>query len=231
LIRAWLPTRIGPESSRCTRVIVGVIEGQRATSIVMSHTVSTGASITTVFSNRMQPLYHLVHAIGQGRPPRTCPGLRRAGGVADKSLREIAAGVGTSHRMLLYHFGSREGVLVAIVAEVERQQRAVMETLTGTDEDRMWGLWRQVSDPALRPYVRLFFSTVGLAVQGVRAPGRCSTPSPIHGWKAATPETRAALRLGVAATRGLLLDLLAGADPDEVDAAYRLLIELWGRER
>ena len=42
-----------------------------------------------------------------------------AEGMADKSLREIAAGVGTSHRMLLYHFGSREGVLVAIVAEVD----------------------------------------------------------------------------------------------------------------
>ena len=152
-------------------------------------------------------------------------------GVADKSLREIAAGVGTSHRMLLYHFGSREGVLVAIVAEVERQQRAVMETLTGTDEDRMWGLWRQVSDPALRPYVRHFFSTVGLAVQGV--PGtRALLDTLTDPWlEGGDTKTRAALRLGVAATRGLLLDLLAGADPDEVDAAYRLLIELWGRER
>ena len=150
-------------------------------------------------------------------------------GVADKSLREIAAGVGTSHRMLLYHFGSREGLLVAIVAEVERQQRAVMETLTGTDEDRMWGLWRQVSDPALRPYVRLFFTTVGLAVQGV--PGtRALLDTLTDPWLEQDGD-RAALRLGVAATRGLLLDLLAGADPDEVDAAYRLLIELWGRER
>ena len=26
-------------------------------------------------------------------------------GIADLSLREIAAGIGTSHRMLIYHFG------------------------------------------------------------------------------------------------------------------------------
>ena len=123
--------------------------------------------------------------------------------------------------MLLYHFGSREGLLVAIVAEVEGQQRAVMETLTGTDEDRMCGLWRQVSDPALRPYVRLFFATVGLAVQGV--PGtRALLDTLTDPWLQASEQDgdRAALRLGVAATRGLLLDLLAGADPEEVDAAY-----------
>jgi len=33
------------------------------------------------------------------------------GGIADLSLRELAAAIGTSHRMLLYHFGSREGLL------------------------------------------------------------------------------------------------------------------------
>jgi hypothetical protein len=36
----------------------------------------------------------------------------------------------------------------------------------------------------------------------------------------------AMLRLGVAATRGLLIDLLAGADPDEVAAAHELLVDL-----
>ena len=83
----------------------------------------------------------------------------------------------------------------------------------------MWGLWRQVSDPALRPYVRLFFATVGLAVQGV--PGtRALLDTLTDPWldRQATPDGRAArrpaaLRLGVAATRGLLLDLLAGRRP------------------
>jgi AcrR family transcriptional regulator len=158
-------------------------------------------------------------------------------GVADKSLREIAAGVGTSHRMLLYHFGSREGLLVAIVAEVERQQRAVLEALSGSGDDVMWGLWRQVSDPALRPYVRLFFATVGLAVQGV-AGTRALLDTLTDPWLdqgGAAAERRglaadpAALRLGVATTRGLLLDLLAGADPAEVDAAYRLFVDMWQR--
>ena len=32
-----------------------------------------------------------------------------AGGIADKSLRAIAAAARTSHRMLIHHFGSRAG--------------------------------------------------------------------------------------------------------------------------
>ncbi|WP_131810861.1 TetR/AcrR family transcriptional regulator, partial [Mycobacterium intracellulare] len=40
------------------------------------------------------------------------------GGIGDRSLRAVADAVGTSHRMLLHHFGSREGMLVAIVEEV-----------------------------------------------------------------------------------------------------------------
>jgi AcrR family transcriptional regulator len=163
-----------------------------------------------------------------------------AEGITDKSLREIAGGVGTSHRMLLYHFGSREGLLAAIVGAVEAQQRDVLASLvrdTGgaTPAEVMLRLWRQVSDPALRPYVRLFFATVGLAVQG--APGTqalldgLTNPWLDEGADAATQlgvdADPVALRLGVAVSRGLLLELLAGADPDTVDASYRLFVDMW----
>src|SRR5579871_5379879 len=50
-------------------------------------------------------------------------------GVGDLSLRPLAEGVGTSHRMLLYHFGSKEQLLVAVVDEVEARQRAVLAEL------------------------------------------------------------------------------------------------------
>ena len=36
-------------------------------------------------------------------------------GLGDLSLRKIAAAVGTSHRMLLYHFGSKNGLLLEVV--------------------------------------------------------------------------------------------------------------------
>lgn len=162
-------------------------------------------------------------------------------GIADKSLREIAAGVGTSHRMLLYHFGSREGLLAAIVGAMEARERQVLARLAGeaggaeAPERVSMRLWEQVSDPALRPFVRLFFTVVGLAVQGV--PG---TEALLHGlsepWMddgAATARRLgmtvdpATLRLSLAASRGLLLELLAGADPAEVTASYARFVEMW----
>src|SRR3954449_1577312 len=81
-------------------------------------------------------------------------------GVTGKSLREIAQGVGTSHRMLLYHFGSREGLLAAIVAAIEAQQRAVLGEISqraGSPREVMLGLWEQLTQPELLPFVRLFF--------------------------------------------------------------------------
>ena len=156
-------------------------------------------------------------------------------GLADKSLREIAAGVGTSHRMLLYHFGSRAGLLAAVVAVVEAQQRDLLAGLAGGDGEVMLRLWDRVSDPELRPFVRVFFAVVGLAVQGVAGTesllGTLTGPWLEEGAEAArrigVPVDRAALRLGVAVTRGLLLELLAGADPAEVDASYRLFVDVW----
>ena len=47
-------------------------------------------------------------------------------GIGDRSLRDLAAAVGSSHRMLLYHFGSRAGLVAAIVVEVEARQRSLM---------------------------------------------------------------------------------------------------------
>lgn len=44
-------------------------------------------------------------------------------GVADVSLRPMAAAVGTSARLLIFHFGSRERLLVAVLDEM--QARAV----------------------------------------------------------------------------------------------------------
>src|SRR5580704_11634129 len=77
-------------------------------------------------------------------------------GIVDLSLREIASAIGTSHRMLIYHFRSREGLLVAVVREVERRQRDILAagdmSLAHARE-----FFRQLTDPALRGQERLFF--------------------------------------------------------------------------
>lgn len=163
-----------------------------------------------------------------------------AEGIADKSLREIARGAATSHRMLLYHFGSREGLLAAIVAAIEAQQRAVMVAMAeqaNTPRELMLGLWEQVSREELRPFVKLFFEVFGLVAQG--APGTEGLRETLtQPWLTDAAEVAkvigvasdpAELRVSVAVSRGLLLDLVAGADYAEVDEAYRRFVDLYER--
>src|SRR2546430_17144716 len=52
-------------------------------------------------------------------------------GIGDLSLRELAAAIGTSHRMLIYHFGSKRGLMAALVRAVEAEQRAFLARLAG----------------------------------------------------------------------------------------------------
>ena len=64
-----------------------------------------------------------------------------AGGIGDRSLREVAAAVGTSHRMLLHHFASRDELLLAIVGEVERRQMVLLTELPAEPADGFAAMW------------------------------------------------------------------------------------------
>ena len=90
-------------------------------------------------------------------------------GLTDTSLRDLAAAVGTSHRMLNYHFGSRAGVVAAVVERIESQQGDALAEIaaeaTSTTEiiERQWA---QLSDPALAPFIRYPVSRPWIFVPG-----------------------------------------------------------------
>ena len=67
------------------------------------------------------------------------------GGLARRSLRDLAAQVGTSHRMLIHHFGSREGVLTAVVEAVERDQNERLGELPDDAAEAIRVSWRRTS--------------------------------------------------------------------------------------
>src|SRR5437879_9141524 len=50
-------------------------------------------------------------------------------GSSGLSLRQLAIAIGTSHRMLIYHFGSKEGLLVEVIRTVEARQRDIVAEL------------------------------------------------------------------------------------------------------
>ncbi|WP_156670721.1 TetR family transcriptional regulator, partial [Mycobacterium sp. E136] len=62
-------------------------------------------------------------------------------GIGDRPLRDLAAAVGTSHRMLLHHFGSRDELLLAIVGEVERRQMVTTRQLPADPAEAVAAMW------------------------------------------------------------------------------------------
>jgi len=155
-------------------------------------------------------------------------------GIADLSLRQIATALGTSHRMLIYHFGSREGLLVAVTQAVEAQQRAAL-LASGTTPQDARRMWEHLSDPAMWPQERLFFELYAYALRG-RPGTEGLLDGIVESWvapiaaaliKAGADEStaRADARLGVAVVRGLLLDLLATGDRAGTTEAYERFLQ------
>ncbi|GAT07574.1 TetR/AcrR family transcriptional regulator [Mycolicibacterium novocastrense] len=149
-------------------------------------------------------------------------------GIGDRSLRDLAAAVGTSHRMLLHHFGSRDELLLAIVGEVEQRQMAMASELPADPAEAVAAMWANLRRPELRPFERLFFECYARGVQGEQPFARM-LPAAVEDWLAQDPSGTAdpaMMRLGLAVARGLLLDLVATEDLDGVDAAAAAFADL-----
>jgi AcrR family transcriptional regulator len=157
-----------------------------------------------------------------------------AGGVGDRSLRDVAAAVGTSHRMLLHHFGSREDLLVAVVEQVERRQMGLLPELPTDPADSFAAMWADLHRPELRHLERLFFECYARAAQGEKPFARM-IPGAVDGWLDEVADVAGAAfdpamaRLGLAVVRGLLLDLVATEDEAGVDAAAEAFANLLSR--
>jgi AcrR family transcriptional regulator len=163
-------------------------------------------------------------------------------GIGDRSLRDLATAVGSSHRMLLYHFGSRAGLVAAIVVEVEARQRSLMSGSDSTapppaePADVVRDVWRRVSDPRMRPFVQLFFEAVSHAsrwpAEGPLGDDGRVTQSWIDEVDAMSnrvehPADPTDVRLGIAVIRGLLLDVIAGGDLDGATASLERFLSMW----
>jgi AcrR family transcriptional regulator len=184
-------------------------------------------------------MVHCGMATSQARERLLAAAVEQAmqGGIADLSLRELAAAIGTSHRMLLYHFGSREGLLIAVARAVEEAQRAA-EPGWGVTPAAARRAWQHFSDPKLWPQERLFFELYSHALLG-RPGTEGFLETVVEPWityiaaalaDAGADETtaRADARLAVAITRGLLLDLLATGDREGVTEAFERYLRYAG---
>lgn len=157
-------------------------------------------------------------------------------GVGALSLRPLAAALGTSDRMLVYHFGSKDRLVDEVLAAATELLLAGVHAGLAEAEAGPGGLvralWRTASDPMVAPLVRLWFEVYGLALQQPER-YRPKLRDALLAWQAAVAERLgggdppAALLVG--GIEGLLLDLLVTGDRARVDAAVEELARLVDR--
>jgi AcrR family transcriptional regulator len=164
-------------------------------------------------------------------------------GLAELSLRPLAAATGTSPRMLLYFFGTKERLIAEALARIRTREqvsfkRSVAMSRPADQVESLLRDWRLSASAGRQKYSRLFYEVYGLALQKrqnfpgflERAVGDWLLPFEealaALGVPRGPAQTMATLALG--AVRGLHLDLLATGERKRVEAAYRELLRLIG---
>lgn len=158
-----------------------------------------------------------------------------ARGIAGLSLRPLAQDVGVSPRTLLYHFESKEELVVAVLARLRDRQRerfgALRERSLATPGEICRAVWAVMTEtPDDVAAMRLFFEMYAAAL---RDPERHPSflADAIETWLAflsgALPaqgdDERAFATMILAGYRGFMLDFVATGDRERVERA----LDLW----
>ena len=145
-------------------------------------------------------------------------------GLADLSLRPLAAAIGSSPRVLLFLFGSKDGLVQALLARARADERAVLDQVrrasaAGGPPAAAEAIWAWLAAPEHRALLILWLegyaralverdgAWAGFAARTVRdwlelLDGRCPEADDVD------------RTLLLAVLRGCLLDLLATGDVD-----------------
>lgn len=142
-------------------------------------------------------------------------------GVSGLSLRPVAAALGTSDRMLVYYFGSRDALIAAVLEAAAVQLRDLVAAALPPrplPPAQVVGLAPALlEDPGARAVLRLWLEVAGLAARG--DPICAATARDVtDGWLAwlaerldiPASERRAAAAGVLAVLDGLLLEALVG---------------------
>ncbi|TQS45262.1 TetR/AcrR family transcriptional regulator [Cryptosporangium phraense] len=158
-----------------------------------------------------------------------------AHGLAELSLRPLAAAVESSPRVLLFLFDSKEGLVRALLARARQDELAFLER--GRAEHDGQGLsvgvrvmWRWLSAEEHRPLLGLWAEAYALSLVQPDGPWAGFGRQTVDDWLDVLAATQPADRrdteagsaertLALAVLRGALLDLLATGDVDRTTAA------------
>jgi AcrR family transcriptional regulator len=158
-------------------------------------------------------------------------------GLAGLSLRPLAAAVHSSPRVLLFLFGSKDGLVRAVLARARADELELLERLRASGasaalDDVGAEVWRWLAAPDHRPVLVLWAEAYARSLVEPDGPWGGFAAATVEDWlevlAAAQPPRarrtasgRAQRTLVLAVLRGALLDLLATGDADRTTAAVR----------
>jgi AcrR family transcriptional regulator len=148
-------------------------------------------------------------------------------GLPDR-LEPLASAAGTSARMLIYHFGTRDALLRAVLAHARQRQLATFGDLLRVRPDQpytatLMSAWTFMTGPEGQPYLRMFGQLRESAAQQLwpdfRRVATTDWLGPLEeGLRSIGRPDLATLVLAV--IRGLLMDLDATADRTRTHRAF-----------
>lgn len=166
-------------------------------------------------------------------------------GLNELSLRQLADAIGTSHRMLIYHFGTKENLVSDAVQEVRRRERVMFDSqddvLAAAEPTApLREMFAHNTSPEMGPYFRLLYEVWGIALIHPERYGRF-LEGIITAWVDAftrvlrragygSRDARVRATLVLGALRGLQLDLFTTRDRQRVNTAFEALMEMLERE-
>jgi AcrR family transcriptional regulator len=153
-------------------------------------------------------------------------------GLRDLSLRQLAEALDTNARMLLYHFGSKENLIVEALHVIETQQQAFFVSLNQNQSgaESLRAMWTVFTSEAMAPAVRLILEIEVLAIQGQTEYQQFAEET-LKSWteliaaqlKNCTPATAVLI---VSVFQGLLMDYLVMGDKQRAEAGFEALLEM-----
>nr|WP_271209366.1 TetR/AcrR family transcriptional regulator [Rhodococcus wratislaviensis]GLK33886.1 TetR family transcriptional regulator [Rhodococcus wratislaviensis] len=158
-------------------------------------------------------------------------------GIADMSLAPMAEDLGTSKRMLLYYFGTRDNLIAEVIAASRPDITDLFSGVHDAESLRQaaFTLWEAITRGRQQRIIRILFQVLSLAPTQPDRYGAVAAEAvtamvdplvPVYrdlGFDGLEAHARASLL--ISGLRGLCLDRLVTGDIPRIEAAARALID------
>jgi len=174
-------------------------------------------------------------------------------GLADLSLRPLAAAISSSPRVLIFLFGSKDGLVRELLAKARADELSYLERERAAGQnaasqhglaEMVTAIWRWLAAEPVRPLLTLWTEAYGRSLTEPGGPWSGFASRSVADWlevlasagpignagPPAAEHAGADRTLALAVLRGCMLDLLATGDTERVNAAIARYANLAGAD-